>query len=549
MQKTRKEALLLIAAIAVVFCMLISTLPVVSRTTASVQISPVTEGWYILQDGVKMPLELPATVSGTEGEALILYNDSLTQEQAGMVLSTQGAQHGLEVYLGEELLYKYSDEFFPRNDQMKSKYDCDIPIPANGQVGLLKVLYPSPKSGVYSISPFYIGSGEAVMWQHLMDASLSIAIAFLFILLSIIALGIAVYLHRMRIDYKRFFDTAVFLLICSVWLISDTSLIQIQSGNAPLVCVLSFYAFMLLGVPMLYFIRNTQGLCKFRVLEWLIRLFYLNALGQGLLHLTLGIEFRDMLFVTHLLLVGGVLITCGLFLQEYRRNKSRDVGMILMAYGLLGFSGILSLVLYWVLEIPYYGMIFELGILVFVLLIIANIVMTMGENIHYRTEMQVYQRMLRQDWMTGMENRRPFEDYLTEIQGNPVAHQDAVLLFFNVNQLRVINNESGHAAGDELILGAAKCISETFGNLGRCFRLEGDEFCVILEKMESPIEELFQRFDWEIQKYNRNNQYRLSISRGWSPLYNEDGSYKTASSWKFDANNKLYENKGEDKAL
>lgn len=549
MQKTRREALLLIAVIAVVFCMLIGGLPQVVRSEASAKITPVTEGWYILQDGVKTPLELPATVAGTAGEALVLYNDSLTQEQAGMVLSTRGAQHGLEVYMGEELLYRYSDEFFPRNDQMKSKYDCDIPIPANSPVGLLKVQYPKAKSGAYSVSPFYIGSGAAVMWQHLMDASLSIVIAFLFIVLSIIALGIAYYLHRMRIDYKRFFDTAIFLLICSVWLITDTSLIQIQSGNAPFVCVLSFYAFMLLGVPMLYFIRNTKGLTKFRVLEWLIRLFYLNAIVQGLLHLTLDIEFRDMLFVTHLLLAGGVLITCVLFLQEYRRNKSRDVGMILTAYGLLGFSGILSLVLYWVLEIPYYGMIFELGILVFVLFIIANIVMTMGENIHYRTEMQVYQRMLRQDWMTGMENRRPFEDYLAEIQGSPLAHQDAVLIFFNINQLQEINDESGHAAGDELILGAAKCIAATFGDLGRCFRLEGDEFSVILEKLESPMEELFQRFNSEIQKYNRNNQYRLSISRGWSPFYNGDGNCKTISNWKFDATNNLYENKSEEKAL
>ena len=396
MQKIKKETLLLTLAIAAIFFSLIVSLPSASgMMEEKAQITLLKDGWYYMKDGVKTSVEFPVTINYTQDEPLVLYNDSLTQDAAGMMLTTRGAQHGLQVSMNDQVLYEYSDEYFPRNDQMKSKYDCDIQIPADIQVGVLNVTYEKEESGNYTLSSFYIGNGNAVMWHHFMDTAAIMGIALLFIVLSVIATGIAIYLHFTRIDKKRFFDTAAFLSICSIWFITDSSLTQIQSGNAPAVCTTSFYAFMLLAVPMLYFIKHTAGLEKYRVLDWLIRLFYLNAIIQGVLHLTLQIDFRDMLFVTHLLLVAGVGISSVLLIKEYTKNKNRDIGMILLAFALLGSSGILSLALYWILEIPYYGTIFEIGILLFVLIIIANIVMIMAENIHYRTEMQVYQRMLR----------------------------------------------------------------------------------------------------------------------------------------------------------
>lgn len=549
MQKIKKETLLLLLIIAAVFFLLMRSLPLASGNSGiGNQVALLEDGWYYIKDGAKTEVQLPATIVQKDGP-LVLYNDSLTQEAAGMTLTTRGVQHGLRISMEDQLLYEYSDEYFPRNDQMKSKYDCDIPIPANSSVGVLEVTYENARSGKFKLYPFYIGSGQAVLWYHFTHAALASSIAFLFIILSIIATGISIYLHFTRIDGRRFFDTAAFLFICSIWFVTDSSFAQSQFKNTPAICITSFYAFMLLSVPMLYFIKHTSGLEKYKILDWLIRLFYLNAILQGVLHRALKIEFRDMLIATHLLLVVGVATVSVLLIRESKNCKTREIEMVLTAFIVLGSSGILSLILYWILEIPYYGSIFEIGILLFVLIIISSIVMIMAENIHYRTEMQVYQRMLREDWMTGMENRQPFDDYLTEIQKSPALYRNAALIFLNVNQLKLTNDESGHAAGDELVLGAAKCISETFGNAGRCYRLEGDEFCVVMQNPQLTEEEWFRRFDLEIQKYNRNSRYHLSIARGWSNLWEEDGTQKTISDWKYDANYKLHKNKFESKRI
>ncbi len=540
MQKVKKEPILLILAVVAVFALLIVSLPSASdRAEEKAELMPLNDGWYYMKDGIKTSVTLPVTIKHFGEEPLVLYNDSLTQDDAGMMLTTKGIEHGLLVSMNDRVLYEYTDDYFPRNNQMKSKYECDILIPADIEVGRLKVTFEKEKTENYTLSPFYIGNGSAVMWHHFINNAAIFGVAFLFALLGVIAIGITIYLHLARIEKKRVFDTAMFLFICSIWFFTDTSLAQIQSGNAPAVCIISFYAFMLLAVPMLYFIKHTPGLEKYPILDWFIRLFYLNAVLQGILHQALGTQFRDMLFATHLLLASGVGITCVLLIKEYRKEKSRDIGMILGSYALLGSSGILALILYWVLEIPYYGIIFEIGIFLFVMITIGNIVMVMAENIHYRTEMQVYQRLLREDGMTGMETRQPFDDYLAEVQKKPVKYKNAALILFRVNQMKNTYEEPGHGAEDELILGAAKCISETFGKAGRCFRIEADEFCVILEDSQVSEEEWFRRLDHAIQKYNRNNQYRLSIARGWSDFSNEDGSWKTISNWKYIANKNL----------
>ena len=62
--------------------------------------------------------------------------------------------------------------------------------------------------------------------------------------------------------------------------------------------------------------------------------------------------------------------------------------MVATAYGVVSASGILALLLYWMLEISYYDVIFEIGILVFLVIVIADTVINMAGNVRYLMEQQ-----------------------------------------------------------------------------------------------------------------------------------------------------------------
>ena len=503
----------------------------------------IEEGWYVEEDGVKTDITLPADIKLADDGRLVLRNDSLSQEDAGRVITMRGAMDGFKIYMDDTLIYEYSDEEFPRNDQMKSKHNCDAMLPDEGDIGTLSLCYEGEAGDTVSVSSVYIGSESAIMWHQFTDVALIILISIVFVVLSIAAGCVAVYLCSSRIQYRRFIDTAVFLFICNIWFMTDTSFVQMLARNYANVCVLSFYAFMLMAIPMLHFVKHTGEMSRYRILDVMILLFYVNAAVQGILHVTAGVEFRDMLFATHVLLIAGVAVCLVLMLKEYGRDKTKEAFMILTAFSILGASGVISIFLYWLLKIPYYGSIFQLGIMIFVIIIISVILIAMTGNIKYKMEAQVSRRMSRRDSMTGLENREPFEEYMQQLQASMEKYMDLMLIFISVSELKEINDRLGHAAGDEVVLGASKCIGDVFGSAGRCYRIGGNEFAVVIADPKSDGETMNVWLKDRVQQYNRESRHLLHIASGWSCVRRPDGTLKTISDWKYEANENMIKDK------
>ncbi len=115
---------------------------------------------------------------------------------------------------------------------------------------------------------------------------------------------------------------------------------------------------------------------------------------------------------------------------------------------------------------------------------IPNIVIYVTRNINeekQREEQLVEISMT--DEMTRLNNRRCYEEDLAGYRNNGLD-DDFVLFSVDVNGLKVVNDTKGHAAGDELIKGAAECIAASFGNTGKVYRVGGDEFMVIAQTDE-----------------------------------------------------------------
>lgn len=88
------------------------------------QIRKISSGWYYYDNGKRTEVTLPDTIQAEKGEELILYNDGITDLDAGKVVTTRGAQYDLKIWLGDRPIYEYQDTTFVRNTQMKSKLEC-----------------------------------------------------------------------------------------------------------------------------------------------------------------------------------------------------------------------------------------------------------------------------------------------------------------------------------------------------------------------------------------------------------------------------------------
>ena len=84
----------------------------------------------------------------------------------------------------------------------------------------------------------------------------------------------------------------------------------------------------------------------------------------------------------------------------------------------------------------------------------------------------------------------------------------------DINGLKSVNDNDGHLAGDELIIGAAKCIQTTMGTYGKVYRIRGDEFVAIIECSKRQLEDILGTFEHLTNSWRGTNQNELSISKG-----------------------------------
>ena len=83
------------------------------------------------------------------------------------------------------------------------------------------------------------------------------------------------------------------------------------------------------------------------------------------------------------------------------------------------------------------------------------------------------------DQPTQLLNRRAFEEKKEALSMAQLSG-DFTYLTADLNGLKRVNDELGHAAGDELIRAAADCLKNCFGKYGRVYRIGGDEFAAML---------------------------------------------------------------------
>lgn len=141
------------------------------------------------------------------------------------------------------------------------------------------------------------------------------------------------------------------------------------------------------------------------------------------------------------------------------------------------------------------------------------------------------------DGLTKLLNQNAFKNY------SP-PRKKCIIIIFDVNDFKYINDTFGHLFGDKILENVANILKETYGKYGKCYRIGGDEFSVILENKIEYLDELNTKFIEKIKKKRMEIKELPNISFGYSMYIPKISEFEENIK---DADQKMYKYKKEQK--
>jgi diguanylate cyclase (GGDEF)-like protein len=147
------------------------------------------------------------------------------------------------------------------------------------------------------------------------------------------------------------------------------------------------------------------------------------------------------------------------------------------------------------------------------------------------------------DSLTKLYNRRGFL-LLTEerLQIAKRRQSDLMLFFADMDGLKVINDNYGHAEGDQAILDVAEILRKSFRETDILARFAGDEFAILTDKMGRESEQIFRtRVQEAVDEFNARKTQRYFLSLSMGSIHFKVSETTTIEAVMVEADKKLYQ--------
>jgi hypothetical protein len=169
----------------------------------------------------------------------------------------------------------------------------------------------------------------------------------------------------------------------------------------------------------------------------------------------------------------------------------------------INFNPLITLSLYFILP--------RSMILLVLIPIMQDIISTISSNAIHIEKLKLENEI---DKPTRFYNKHKFNEMINQYY--PTISQVGVI-FWDVNNLKTINDKYGHSYGDLLISNISSSIYELGNNNRKIYRIGGDEFVMILENPGSfEIADIIEIWNEKLIEQNQISKFPLSASIGFS---------------------------------
>lgn len=461
----------------------------------------------------------------------------------------------VNVYDGDELVYKMADDGCT---DVPAGFDNYVSVSLSSQKKShnIRLEIYKTKSGIGScIDSVMCGSGSDIMYSVVNGSMGAVVFAVVALVLGFVFIILGATTMRDVDNSVGCVYFGIFLVLIALPLAFDTPWAYMYFENIYFIevcsrlCIMASLPALIMYVATFFEIWHTNVL---KVLSFVsIGLFVISVV----LNFTGLVPLAYMIIPTHAIIGVSALVTAielVYYIVKIMGNR-KDVSRVYY----IGLIFFLVFVIYDVLRYyhnntgdSYTGV--RAGLFI---LIVTAIAFCFGDMINL-LKLGVKAGKLNQvaftDANTGLGNSAAFKSKMAELEARRINYNCIGIIQFDVNNLKVINDTKGHEMGDLLIMKAADVIGKSFGEIGSCYRVGGDEFVAITtyNHAAAACEEAIDKFEELLERFNRNpnRPFDLRIAYGVAYYTSDMGYNKTLKEIHKIADERMYSKKKELKA-
>lgn len=348
----------------------------------------------------------------------------------------------------------------------------------NGKI-IRASIYPVYKSSIDIKPDFYFGEKASIYCDVLKRSLLSLIISVIAVLVGGIFILYILYNYKNTEVNKELMMLGCFSVQIGIWKFTDSEAFNLLFPERQAMSYLPILALLLVTIPFTLFIKELHSTSENII--WYIPCF--ASIADIVITLTLQwlniADIRQMLWLTHTVLFLVVVITIGMVIHEVKSvgwNPRLKRNICCMGICFLGL--ILDLSLYYITigkSVMVLGM---FGFMTYIIVLGLHSIQEAKQLMTIGMRARRFEQMAYHDQLTGLYNRTAYAEYIGQEDFVP---EHCVVIVFDLNELKKCNDTLGHEKGDVYIKESARLIRESFEDIGQCYRMGGDEFCVLVK--------------------------------------------------------------------
>lgn len=498
---------------------------------------------WVTEDGRTVSLsELPA------GEITIKH-DLTDLDLSERDLCLKSSDTFLKVMVDGKTVYDYAPTYPNIIGKSYGNYIHVIPLGDDSAV-LTMTLTPVYDGDTADLSDIYVESSARYIVDIYRQGLPEFVACLIMVFFGIVLLLLELTSQNTGSDQPMgFMSLGIFAVIVGVWSMNDTFILQSISGRPELIKMICYICMMMIAYPPVSFVASAAKRRDTILLPVLAVLIGVNFILTFTLAELGIVDPHYMLLFSHINIMFAMFMTIFLMVKATRNNTIEKRFLLTMLVGmtaaLIGVG--IDLLRFWFVKNSEYGSssFTRIGVLVFIIAEGMYLLKEKNRLIVEKGKADLMQRLAYTDVLTGLANRAAYHEKEKELTA---SGRDGIIVLLDINFLKRVNDEYGHAEGDKHIIAAADVIRESLKELGDCYRIGGDEFAAILDTAdEEAVAEAFRKLEAAEDDYNEkvSPPVPLRIAYGYAIYSSDSLSTDTAEDL---ADKRMYEMKGTMKA-